>query len=894
MSHGVHASSRSNKDTMATVPTTATASTTVTTMTTIAASSPSCSSAVSQPVFVRPFEDSFRSSSKPQQRPPLVNSHNHSITSQLSHPTESPSVKSSTAQISQTIGQVALDGTETAKNVVVGHQQSSMSQQQQPPPPPSIPYPPQQFHHPHIPVSHVPGLYKPPHFPSASSHQQHHSQQGKINVPSLASNGSGGGGVVTGSNCARQSSHHPAGESNPLAATTMASSQRSENNANCVAEKTAAPVSLSYNGSSNSSGNSVAPGSKISCHSHQKSNGDNNGHQAAATPKLDAKANAAYCEKMIEKPANQLATGQNHSGKNHSIEKPSVPHSTCYDQGKGTPIFQPQEVFAPIAEKEIKPEIVVVDRAINPSTTDLTCNNVLSTLSFQPSFKFSVNEIAPPKPPPIDAAQLMHSIKSEEVLRTCQNVSNVLLQIPKYQEKLLNFSNELKNIITANTTASIVTTTSNNVNNTNTVVNTTATTATTTATTAAAAAAAFCFTDKCNNLTEISVKCEPPVLNVPDLSKALVKQDVAVQPPCDKPVLLSTSSSSSSSSFLVPEKPKELTSSLDLAERRRKRKRERNASLVCSSDSEGEEEIKDVDLWITKGPPAKLQYSDQKLAFLAMFGLTTLSTRNEMELCKVEKRYKLNPDPPDLPSEGEQFVESVLPIPRDHPDALLHTADFEPKVGFLKTIGLDLMPPSRRDEAEVTWQYVLQDRKKRKSTNTVTAYCERIAKAYSMNPPALPKPPQKMRLLDRVKVKHVPERPPPLPPLVPNIVPMCYPVLPVPGENGVKQHCKVVDVKIIDDDDENVAGKRARPKWNGIEDILLAYREYSKEKTLEKRILTSETSRLAAQSNGLRSETIQLERRIYELLSAKTALDSERRVLGEKIERINALVRNLR
>lgn len=133
-------------------------------------------------------------------------------------------------------------------------------------------------------------------------------------------------------------------------------------------------------------------------------------------------------------------------------------------------------------------------------------------------------------------------------------------------------------------------------------------------------------------------------------------------------------------------------------------------------------------------------------------------------------------------------------------------------------------------EAEVTWQYVLQDRKKRRSSNSVTAYCERIAKAYSKNPPTLPKPPQKMRLLDRVKVKQVPERPPPLPPLVPNIVSMGYPALPMPGENGVKQHCKIVDIKIVDDNvvDDHVGGKNERPKWTGIEDIMLAYSEYSK------------------------------------------------------------------
>ena len=98
---------------------------------------------------------------------------------------------------------------------------------------------------------------------------------------------------------------------------------------------------------------------------------------------------------------------------------------------------------------------------------------------------------------------------------------------------------------------------------------------------------------------------------MPDLSKALVKQELT-----------------SEKSFLVPEKPKELTSSLDLAERRRKRKRERNTGVACSSDSEGEDETKDMDLWIIKGPPAKLQYSEKKLAFLAMFGLTTLSMRN--------------------------------------------------------------------------------------------------------------------------------------------------------------------------------------------------------------------------------------------------------------------------
>lgn len=129
-------------------------------------------------------------------------------------------------------------------------------------------------------------------------------------------------------------------------------------------------------------------------------------------------------------------------------------------------------------------------------------------------------------------------------------------------------------------------------------------------------------------------------------------------------------------------------------------------------------------------------------------------------------------------------------------------------------------------EAEVTWQYILQDRKKRKSANSVTAYCERIAKVYSKNPPTLPKPPQKMRLLDRVKVKHIPERPPPLPPLVQSTISMYYPTLPMPGENGVKQHCKTIDIN--EDEINDLEEKREKSRWIGIEDVMFTYKEYLK------------------------------------------------------------------
>lgn len=39
---------------------------------------------------------------------------------------------------------------------------------------------------------------------------------------------------------------------------------------------------------------------------------------------------------------------------------------------------------------------------------------------------------------------------------------------------------------------------------------------------------------------------------------------------------------------------------------------------------------------------------------------------------------------------------------------------------------------------------------------------------------------------------------------------------------------------------------------------------------------------------------MQLERRKYDLLSTRVALENERRALGERIERINSLIRALR
>jgi len=48
----------------------------------------------------------------------------------------------------------------------------------------------------------------------------------------------------------------------------------------------------------------------------------------------------------------------------------------------------------------------------------------------------------------------------------------------------------------------------------------------------------------------------------------------------------------------------------------------------------------------------------------------------------------------------------------------------------------------------------------------------------------------------------------------------------MPGENGVKQHCKAIDISETSVDE--VYEKRDKPRWTGIEDIMFTYRDYLK------------------------------------------------------------------
>lgn len=522
--------------------------------TTTATSTTAVTQPQQQPTFVRPFEDSFRPTSKPPLRPivnyavsttlyPEINKHAATATVGGASVCAAPST--TIAPHNSTIREGPNNNAylDVPKSITHHHSSSFMPPYSQPP----------YHHHMHVPVSHVPSLYKHPHFtPPPPPHQQIPQFSSKMSVAALATSDAN-------NQCVTNGTKHPLCYQNGEPQTTIAS-HRSDNNSSVTNSNSVTTATTTItNVTTTASSTTTVNNSK--CIVNDKVKHINN-HVVPAVIKLHDSKNTVDAPKSAEV---SIINSANEKSANEVQVKQKVNSNLIVGEAR-EPLRTEKSIKVSsndANEKECRKN-VDSGNSVEPSIE-------VSTLPLKPVHNKSHSD-ATKKPSAIDvAAQIMQSIKSEEVLRTCQNVSNVLLQIPRYQEKLLNFSHgEIKS------------------------------------------ATALRYTDKCNNVTEFPVKFEPPVLNVPDLSRNFIKHD-------DLSHLL----------FLVPETPRELTSTLDMAEKRRKRKRDKvSGNSVCSSSSDSEDDVRDHDLWITKGPPSKPLISKRKLNFLAIFGLTTLQNRN--------------------------------------------------------------------------------------------------------------------------------------------------------------------------------------------------------------------------------------------------------------------------
>ncbi|XP_046384828.1 uncharacterized protein LOC124155155 [Ischnura elegans] len=148
---------------------------------------------------------------------------------------------------------------------------------------------------------------------------------------------------------------------------------------------------------------------------------------------------------------------------------------------------------------------------------------------------------------------------------------------------------------------------------------------------------------------------------------------------------------------------------------------------------------------LTKGPPAQLDASPRKLAFLKIFGLTTLKKRDDLELAKCERRFArhwervggcpppvASTSPPAIVEPGKIINErdasagSLLPYPPATPDTLLRASDYSARVRFLTSLELESVPRSKREDMEIIWQAIVEERIRRNSINSVVLYSSRV------------------------------------------------------------------------------------------------------------------------------------------------------------------------
>uniref|UniRef100_A0A1B6DSM4 Genetic suppressor element-like domain-containing protein n=1 Tax=Clastoptera arizonana TaxID=38151 RepID=A0A1B6DSM4_9HEMI len=136
-----------------------------------------------------------------------------------------------------------------------------------------------------------------------------------------------------------------------------------------------------------------------------------------------------------------------------------------------------------------------------------------------------------------------------------------------------------------------------------------------------------------------------------------------------------------------------------------------------------DEEDLSPQLILTKGPPDKLDAPPRKLRFLAMFGLTTLAKRNDLELRKLGRRRAV----PSVElventviNEEEQDIPLSLPLPQRSPRSLHHSSE---KLSFLTTLKLQSLNRNQRQERESIWQEVLAERRRRKRVTPLVSYC---------------------------------------------------------------------------------------------------------------------------------------------------------------------------
>ncbi|CAB1441042.1 unnamed protein product [Pleuronectes platessa] len=152
-----------------------------------------------------------------------------------------------------------------------------------------------------------------------------------------------------------------------------------------------------------------------------------------------------------------------------------------------------------------------------------------------------------------------------------------------------------------------------------------------------------------------------------------------------------------------------LLSKLDLEERRRREAREGGYyyDQEESYDESDEEELKAHLRRVTEQPPLKLDTSSEKVEFLGMCGLTTVTHRDELLVKKRRKRRRMmrerSVSPPAGQGKRKSASPSTPPTPLTTPfsaEQMDSTPELEEKKDFLLMFNLSHISPQQRRDKE--------------------------------------------------------------------------------------------------------------------------------------------------------------------------------------------------
>ncbi|XP_067291866.1 genetic suppressor element 1 isoform X2 [Pseudorasbora parva] len=139
-----------------------------------------------------------------------------------------------------------------------------------------------------------------------------------------------------------------------------------------------------------------------------------------------------------------------------------------------------------------------------------------------------------------------------------------------------------------------------------------------------------------------------------------------------------------------------LVSKLDLEEKKRREAREKGHyyELDDSYDESDEEEVRAHLRRVAQQPPLKLDASPEKTEFLGLFGLSTLSKRDELVEMKRRKRRRMlqerNPSPSAMQSKRKTPSPPQPPLTtRFTPEEMDRTAELDDKKHFLSMFSLN-------------------------------------------------------------------------------------------------------------------------------------------------------------------------------------------------------------